>query len=256
MAAIWDQWCVGIVRTFTDAARQVVDLWASTVEGIANSMLDAAAQGGVWGKLMSMVLGVDVEAELERGARLGLNRDEMLGGMKKDVGQNVGRMAGELRKFIAELDRDAEARAKNSEPQLPNWRKLRDDAQRQHDELLGQAKAGKNLRDAWDQVGRMLDEQEKTPGVAGGGKDGAAVKGLLETKSLGATFSAAAAIAMGRGAAAGPQERAAKAAEKQVRLSDDIRAFVGKNNEILKKSQQIFEDIERNTKKMVAKAGK
>jgi TP901 family phage tail tape measure protein len=260
MGAIWDQWAVGVVKTFTNAARQVIDVWKNTVEGIANSLLDVAAGGGLMGKAMSLILGVDVEAEIARGntlnTKLGLNSEDLLGKAKDDVGQNVGATAAGLKKILDEIDRDTKARADNSEAQLPNWQEMRNIAQKQLDELLAQGKSDKDRRDAWDQIEKMLGDEKPVAGVAGGGADGAGVKGMLETKSLGATFSAAAAIAMGRGGAAGnPQERVAKAAEKQIEQLGDIKAFMVSSRDAIRKSNEVLDEIERNTKRQVAKAG-
>ena len=275
LGALWDQWSVGVVKTFTNAARQVIDVWKSTVEGIANSMLDAAAGGGVWGKLMSMIIGVDVQAEIARGndlnRKLKLDPEGILGGMKKGVGQDVGKTADGLKKIFDEIDRDMEAKANNSAPHLPNLAGGRNAAKRELDALTGQAKAEKDLRDAWDQVGKILDEgKAAVDGVAGGGKPGDDMAGMLASKSMGETFSAAAAIAMGRGGGSGnPQERAAKAAEKNAALMKESLDFAADNKkvdaEFLKwlndakkfnaELKETMSDVERNTRKFTARAG-
>lgn len=118
----------------------------------------------------------------------------------------------------------------------------------------------KGLRDERDKLNELArkkreeldqkkEEDKKKGGPLAGGVDAAGVKEVIEGKNPVATFSAAAAIAMGRGGGGGnPQERAAKAAEANVKVADDIRAFVGKNNQLMKKSQEILDDIARNTK--------
>lgn len=306
MAAVWDQWSAGVVKTFTDAMRAVIDVWESTVESIANYMLTKSAEGGFWGGAMSGILGVDMkqeqaQAELDRlrlivaakkqikqstldiaeaektggpvrgqsleahkkalasaEAQLARNKlpTDFMGEVKRDVAQNVngGKTVEGLRKFIDELDRNVEAKAKNSEPQLPNWKAMREGAQAELNKLTGQAKGDKERGDAWDQVAKLLDEKEAAiPGVAGGGVDGNGVKGMLETKSLGATFSAAAAVAMGRGGGGGnPQQQAAAKQAKDIEVMKDQ---IGKVPQLLFDACEYLSEVVRNTKKNVAKAG-
>ncbi len=301
MGALWDQWCLGVVRAFTDAMRVVVDTWQSGVEGIAGWILEQSASGSMIGKAFNFFSGVDmgetqIQAEQQRLEQIRLTQNrlqkmkaEQAGGKgnqellkreikdaeaylnklrmlpadvlafaKDDVRQNIGSVAAELKKYIAELDRDAEARARNSEPQLPNWQKKRDDAQKALDALVGQAKQEKDFRDAWDQLHAALNAGANAPGVAGGGKDGNGVKGMLETKSLGATFSAAAAIAMGRGGGPGgnPQVQAIReAAEVAKKQRAELIQAENERRRAEDDMRIALDEIARNTKKFVAKAG-
>lgn len=68
MAAIWDSFAAGMVKTFSQAAGFVVDKWKSTVNNITDFLIEASAQGGAMGAMASAVLGVDMKKENERSA--------------------------------------------------------------------------------------------------------------------------------------------------------------------------------------------
>lgn len=265
LGALWDQWCVGVVRTFTNAAREVITVWRATTEGLANKMLEIASQDTIWGKLMSKILGVDVRAEIERGNKLnkdlGLKPEDILGGLKKDVAKQIGQTADGLTKIADNFDKEAEEKARASEARLPNLGALRGGARNELDALTGEAGFAKAWKDFEDELAKL--NAPDIEGVAGGGKAGEAAAGMLSSKSIGATFSAAAAEAMGRGGVGGnPQERAAKAAEKQVQQMQESLDFAKGaakvDVEFLKwmndakkfngELQEVMKDVERNTR--------
>ena len=67
MAAIWDAWSVGVIQSFTNAAKKVLDVWKNTVSSISNFLLTGALQGGVMGKIFSTIVAADLkELQAER----------------------------------------------------------------------------------------------------------------------------------------------------------------------------------------------
>ncbi|WP_254512352.1 hypothetical protein [Anatilimnocola floriformis] len=328
MAAVWDSWSEGVVKTFTGAITQVVAAWKSGVNAISDFLLEASLAGGALGLIASGILGVDMSKEDQRkgvtwerqkrtlelklqqhekaiaeaeargdtataeNQRRGLEntKAELAKGRGTVIAPNVldqtkqfakeftGATATGLDKVIAEMNRTAEINNEASNAALDDLLQGRPDnanaaiadAQKELDVLNAEARkkrGEKDRRDAWDEVDKLLGPDL---GVAGGGEAGAAVQGMLNAKSMTATFSAAAAIAMGRGTSGGnPQERAAKAAEKNAELmkeSLDFAAdsnkvsrehlkFMTESNKTLQKARETLADVERNTRKMVAKAG-
>lgn len=71
MAAVWDVFTEGIVNTFTDAARDVTDVWEKTVNTIANQMLKLASGDSEIKKALEKALGREVTAGGAAGAALG-----------------------------------------------------------------------------------------------------------------------------------------------------------------------------------------
>lgn len=307
MAAVWDAWSEGVVKTFTAAISSVIDVWKAGVDQITDFLLEASAGGGALGKIASGILGVDMQNEKQRNgvmeeqARLPAirNQEKMLAAHEQSLaGAKAAGNAADIAKFqkavdidkaklaelkggkagpdfmahakgaareftadtatalkqaLAELDRDAEAKAQQSQDNLAGHLPVgpsdaRRKAQAELDALRGQADREK----AWGDIEKMLAEKD-ADAVANGGKDAAGVKDLLETKSLGSTFSAAAAIAMGRGGGANPQ---LALAQKQLQQQQDAAKFLKESKEVIKQSQQVLAEIARNTRKTVAKAGK
>lgn len=60
---MWSEFSEGIVALFSQAASAVTNLWQGVATSIAESLLDASAQGGVLGKAASLVLGTDMSKE-------------------------------------------------------------------------------------------------------------------------------------------------------------------------------------------------
>jgi hypothetical protein len=75
MAAVWDAWSEGVVKTFTSAISSVVEAWKNGVGQITDFLLQASANGGALGKITSGILGVDMQQESQRkGVDWELNR--------------------------------------------------------------------------------------------------------------------------------------------------------------------------------------
>lgn len=66
MAAVWDAWSEGVVKTFTSAISSVVNVWKEGVGKISDFLLQASASGGALGKIASGILGVDMQKESQR----------------------------------------------------------------------------------------------------------------------------------------------------------------------------------------------
>ena len=63
----WNAWGKKVLDTVLQVASKVVGVWQKAVSGMANWMLETSAKGGVMGKAMSKVLGVDMSEEQARG---------------------------------------------------------------------------------------------------------------------------------------------------------------------------------------------
>jgi hypothetical protein len=191
---------------------------------------------------------------------------ELRGGkMDRDFMQQAKEAAAEftastkdgIEKVMGEMNRDAEIKANESNKALAD--------------LLArilQPKDGENIAKAQAKLDALLAEAKKkreeksreinAPNPAAGGADGEAVQQAIAKNTTGATFSAAAAIAMGRGGtAANPQERVAKAAERQVELLEDQKIVfkvmgdnVGKNIVKMDRELEILGDIEREIREL------
>src|SRR4029078_9192871 len=66
MAKLWADFSAGVVSVFTSAANMVVDTWKGAVKSISDALLETSAGGGIVGKAVSAVLGVDLQKEQER----------------------------------------------------------------------------------------------------------------------------------------------------------------------------------------------
>ncbi len=59
----WNAWGKHVLDTVVSVASAVVGVWQKAVEGMANWMLKTSAKGGIMGKAMSKILGVDMGEE-------------------------------------------------------------------------------------------------------------------------------------------------------------------------------------------------
>ncbi|MCK4602639.1 MAG: phage tail tape measure protein, partial [Phycisphaerae bacterium] len=59
----WNNWGKQTLDTVMGVATRIPQIWQQAVEGMANWMLEASAKGGIMGKAMSKVLGVDMSQE-------------------------------------------------------------------------------------------------------------------------------------------------------------------------------------------------
>ncbi|MCU0870725.1 MAG: hypothetical protein MUE50_00120 [Pirellulaceae bacterium] len=77
LVQVWEDIKAAMVEAFAGAAIAVSNLWNSTIEGIANKILELASQKGVVGDLLSKVLGVDLRSEESRSQMLDFKQKEV-----------------------------------------------------------------------------------------------------------------------------------------------------------------------------------
>lgn len=91
MAALWAKFSEGVVSVFSAAATAVTNKWQATVNGIANGLLKASAQGGVMGKIASLIVGADVSKIKAENDRVDAERQRRgLGGPQDILGIGAG----------------------------------------------------------------------------------------------------------------------------------------------------------------------
>ena len=138
---------------------------------------------------------------------------EAQAGMGKVIeGQFAGGVAAAVKTFADELDRDAEAKANNSAPQLPDWQGMRNRAGEEFEKIRAQAAAelaaAKAKADAKNN--KVFGAPEAPPGAAG----------LPTQKDLQNFGSFSGSALMLGGNDGGATARIAKAAEEQKTLLD------------------------------------
>jgi hypothetical protein len=172
----WNGWGKKTLDTVLEVATLVPDIWKESVESMANWMLEQSAKGGVMGKAMSKVLGVDMADVQAESARLdakakGLGLDtgptDVLADARKAVSdytktlvENAGNIGGKpgtgkasaaLEGFLASLESgDGPETAKAGldallkENEVDQWHKAfdRDWAERQKNGTSGASGAG------------------------------------------------------------------------------------------------------------------
>lgn len=217
MATLWASFSQGIVGVFAKAAAKITELWKSTVKGLADSILEASAKGGVFGAIASKVLGVDLKAEQEKSdrlnAQLGLGKQDLLGEAKAAAGQQIDGMAGPIEEFLAAMEQTAVDAATAAEADLKQ-----------------QLAAGEEPSDAVQRLQKELAElrQQAAAAKAAAAQGAGANKPDLPNGSelkrqVSVGFSAAGLLAAGQGGG-GPQERIVRGIEalnkKQDRQND------------------------------------
>jgi hypothetical protein len=195
MAKLWADFSQGVVTVFTAAADSVVQAWKETVNAIANSLLEASAQGGVMGKIASRIIGADVQeiqAENDRLNRgLGIKQD-VFGIARGGVRDSTAAMAAPIEGFLDAVNKTVEGNAAeagaNFSRRIAGRGGLRDSdiaqaqLQAELDELKRQAEAAKTAAGS-----------KRGPDAAG------AVAAELKSAASVTGFSGAALLAAGQG---------------------------------------------------------
>lgn len=103
MSNVWSSFSNGIVSTFVNASRAVLDVWVSTVDALTNYILQKAGEGGAFGAMFEQISGVDVKAELERKKSL----DAQSGVVRQNIESGMEEINQELDIAIAQGDQEA-----------------------------------------------------------------------------------------------------------------------------------------------------
>lgn len=193
----WNSWGKHTLQIVVDVASKFAEVWQSTVEGLANWMLKASAQGGVMGKLMSKILGVDMaEVQKERdrlNKALGLGHEDVLGETRKAVKQYVESLG------------------------LPGVEAGTGNISQWLEDFLDKLESGMAVDDVAKELEALRKEaakqrEEATKGGAGPSPNtglGGAITAVPRGVALTATYSAAAAQIAGYQPGGGPQEKMA-----------------------------------------------
>lgn len=221
MAAIWDAWTEAIVVSMSRAVASVIDMWEGAVKGIADKLLQASAQGGIAGKIVSTILGVDMQAEIAKGqaldAALGLDKTDLLQDATAYANTNISRTADALRRPWTEMAETAAAAPDEAFSGLED--RARSSAEDRIDELRQQLATL-----AAEASAAKLRAQEAraaggtAAGAAGGGVAAPDVAELRNRQSV--TFSAAAFQTLGGGDV---QERIAQAVQETAKEAREQR---------------------------------
>jgi len=103
MAKLWAGFAQGVVTVFSAAAKAVTEAWAKTVSGIANGLLRASAQGGVIGRIASLIVGADVgqlQAENDRLDRARGIRQDIFGVGSASISDSTSAISGPVKNFL------------------------------------------------------------------------------------------------------------------------------------------------------------
>ena len=213
----WNKWGKSTVNTVLDVASQIVGVWQNTVEGLANWMLETSAKGGVMGKAMSKILGVDMAEEQARSERLdrelGLEPTDILADARSAVKQFTEQIETDLKAGLANAGSSADEFMQN----LPG--DVTGNIEESIEKFLAQLESGVKVEDAAKELAALREEaatqgtQEKAASESEGGP-GAADGGLAVAVAprgvaLTATYSAAAARIAGFQAGGGPEKKMA-----------------------------------------------
>jgi hypothetical protein len=220
MAKVWADFAEGIVAIFTMATRAVIDAWQQTQNTITNSLLDQSAQGGVLGKIASMILGVDMQAEQrksdELNRKLGLGPQNLTEDAKRAAREQSSATADAARGWLDSLDRSFQEQSDAAGSELGERLATggpSEAAKQLQDELAELRKQAAAAREAAQSGGTQL------PGL---GPDVASIGGATSS-----AFSAGGAMALSfGGGGGGPQERMVKAAEATTKKLDVLHQDV------------------------------
>jgi hypothetical protein len=202
------------VSVFTLAANLVVDTWKGAVKSISDSLLETSAKGGLFGKVASGILGVDLQKEQERNdalnRQLGLAPENVTDAAKSSARDNVDAMAAPIKTFLDAVKQSATGAAAQAETNLSS--RISGDGtterlQKELEELRKQA------------------AQAKEAANRGAGANVPDLSGAVEGKSrVVVGTSAAALVAQLGGGGDSPQKRIAKAAEEHNKKLDMVIA--------------------------------
>lgn len=70
MSQIWQTFSNSMVTGFVNASKSVLKVWRATIDSMANSILQAAGQGGIFGAIFESYSGVNVQEEMAKNAQL------------------------------------------------------------------------------------------------------------------------------------------------------------------------------------------
>jgi hypothetical protein len=119
MGKLWADFSQGVVRVFTAAAQAVTDRWQATVNSIANGLLKASSQGGVVGKIASLIVGADVGELQKENDRLdkarGLKPQNLLELGSQSVNDSTNALRGPIDNWFASLNEVAGDKATEAE---------------------------------------------------------------------------------------------------------------------------------------------
>jgi len=127
MAKLWADFSSGVVMVFSAAANSVTQKWKETVNSLATGMLKTAAGGGVMGKIMSKILGVDVAAAVAENDRLdrarGISQDALgigTAGISDSTNAAIDPIAAKIKTFLDGMQVAADTAASDAESGAKN----------------------------------------------------------------------------------------------------------------------------------------
>lgn len=118
MSAVWDGFVEGIVAVFTQASRAILGTWQKTVNAISNQLLEMSSEGGFLGSVANQIVGYDIAAQQAERDRLnnalGLGPENVLDQSQGFAAEFTGGTANKIGTYLDELDRNAQARTRES----------------------------------------------------------------------------------------------------------------------------------------------
>lgn len=197
MGKMWADFTGGIVGLFVQAADAILRKWQAMVSAIANSLLEQSANGGLVGKAVSKVLGVDLQEEQKRldkinarGAKLGTfntSQTDSLGFAQSGVGASVNGMASPIKEFLDTFKSTAENAAAEAGGKLTS--------------RLGATPSAEvsRLQDELAELRRQAEDAKKNAADAKGATAAGLDVGGLKASASVVGFSGAALLASGFG---------------------------------------------------------
>ena len=206
-------WAIGL---FAGLGNQIIGLWAKTTSALSGSILELAAKDNIFGSLISTILGVDVKAEIakstELNRKLGLEQGDPLSEMKAAAASQIDGQAKAATDAINAFDLTFKTDLDAARQKL---KAMTDSGAAGLDVDAARA----DLQALLERAKSQRDQQAAAAAAAGGGAGGLAAA-IGATTGVAGSFSAAALGLLGQ--SGGPQERAAKAAEKAVVQNDEL----------------------------------
>ena len=227
LKSLWNSWGQYVLDVVVNVAGAVLGTWQKAVSGMANSMLEISAGGGVMGKAMSKILGVDMEAEQKKSDRLdkelGLGPTDLLADAKDDIKRITEQWEAEAKAGLASSAEAADSLMQG----LPDG--LTTDIEGALERFASSLASGKNVEDASQELADLRGEvanrkaekakkaKESSAGGPAGGPAGggpsvgdAATSAVPSGVALTATYSAQAASISGyQPTGGGPEEKMA-----------------------------------------------
>ena len=213
MATVWESFATAIGSIWTDVNAFIGDTWKSTVDGLRDTLLSFAAEGGVVNEILFQISGVDFAKEVKRQQKL--NSDMKAAGMNPSSDSGIEYSAPEASIQTASddetvVDNIKTAAATRKAAAQANIANLREE--------LDFMKAG--LEDK-----KQADEEKSKEESKAGSEAGSGARASSVGKSSVVTSSAAALMSIGR--------------TGQNSMAKDVNKLVGVNekaNEIAKES--------------------